>query len=157
MAIEVLPRREGSRLVAADSLSAESIASIKKDETVTALIRRPRHPRHHAKLFVLLNAVFEQQITFATLLQLLGAIKRSTGLFDTGITIDKIPYVVPNSISFASMCQSEFEQWYEKTVNVVLTKILPAATEPISRFVFTRSSTAAARPSTVQTHPPTDK
>jgi hypothetical protein len=75
----------------------------------------------------LLNAVFDRQNEFPTIQHLLGAIKLATGLFDTGLTVDRIPYVVPKSISFASMCQAEFEQWYEKAVEVVLTKILPAA------------------------------
>ena len=125
MAIEVLLRREGKKVVAADSLFAESLASIREHETVTASIRRPRNPKHHRMLFALLNAVFEQQHTFATLQQMLGAIKIATGLFDTGLTIDRIPYVTSRSVSFASMCQSEFEIWYEKAVDVILTKILP--------------------------------
>lgn len=126
MAIEVLLIREGTKLGAADSLSAELIAGIKAHETVTATIRRPRNPGHHRKLFALLKVVFEAQQTFATIDQLLGALKLSIGLFDTGLTIDKVPYVVPRSISFTAMDQNQFTVVYDKMVDVILTKILPA-------------------------------
>jgi hypothetical protein len=125
MAFEVLLIREGNRLAAADSLSAEILMRIKERETVTASIRRPRNPRHHAKLFSLLNVVFENQTTYATIEQLLGALKLAVGLFDTGLTVDRVPYVVPRSISFASMNQNEFETTYEKMLEVILTKIIP--------------------------------
>jgi hypothetical protein len=125
MPVEVLLIREGSKLAAADPISAEIIANIKLRETVTASIRRPRNPKHHRKLWALLSVVFENQTAFATIEDLLGAIKLATGLFDTGKTVDGIPYVVPQSISFAAMDQNRFEQWYDKALDVILTKIVP--------------------------------
>ena len=125
MAVEVLLVREGSKLAAADPISAEIIANIKLRETVTASIRRPRNPKHHRKLWALLSVVFENQTAFATIEDLLGAIKLATGLFDNGKTVDGIPYVVPQSISFAAMDQNRFEQWYDKALDVILTKIVP--------------------------------
>lgn len=125
MAIDVLLMREGDHLVAAETLSLEAIQTIKKGETVTAVVRRNRNPKHHRKLFALLKVVFEAQSSFATTHELLTALKLATGLFDTGKTVDGIPFAVPKSINFASMDQTGFEQWYEKAVNVILTKIVP--------------------------------
>ena len=125
MPVEVLLVREKSKLAAADPISAEIIANIKLRETVTASIRRPRNPKHHRKLWALLSVVFENQTAFATVEDLLNAIKLATGLFDTGKTVDGVPYVVPQSISFASMDQNRFEQWYEKALDVIMTKIVP--------------------------------
>jgi hypothetical protein len=124
-AMEVLLVKEGQKLGAADSLSAEALDSIKKGETVTASIRRPRNIKHHRKLWALLTVVFEAQSQFATTQDLLGALKIATGLFETGQTVDKMPYIVPKSISFASMAQTEFEQWYERALEIILTRILP--------------------------------
>lgn len=125
MALELLLLREGTKLGAADAISHDAILGLKHGECVTASIRRPRNPKHHAKLFALLQAVFIHQKTFATVQDLLGALKMAVGLFDTGKTIDGIPYSVPRSISFASMCQTEFEAVYDKMVDVILTRILP--------------------------------
>jgi len=125
MPFEVLLVREGNRLAAADPISAEAIANIKSKETVTASIRRPRNPKHHRKLWALLQVVFESQKTFPTTEELLNALKVATGLFDTGLTIEGMPYARPKSISFAAMDQASFEQWYDRAVEVILTKILP--------------------------------
>ncbi len=125
MAFEVYCKREGNHLGAVDAISAEAIAGIKAHETVTVSIRRSRNGKHHRKLFALLKIVFDNQTAFATTEQLLDALKLATGLFDIGKTVDGIPFTSPRSISFASMCQSEFEQWYDKAVEVILTKILP--------------------------------
>ena len=50
---------------------------------------------------------------------------RRPKVFDTGKTVDGVPYVVPQSISFAAMDQNRFEQWYEKALDVIMTKIVP--------------------------------
>lgn len=125
MAIDVLLLREGNHLVAAETMSLEAIQTIKKGETVTAVIRRNRNPKHHKKLFALLKIVFEAQNIFATTHELLTAIKMATGLFEIGKTVDGIPFAVPQSINFASMDQNRFEEWYNKAVDVIITKIVP--------------------------------
>lgn len=125
MAFDVLLIREGYKLGAADPISAEAIAGIKAHETVTASIRRPRNGKHHRKLFALLKVVFDNQSTFATTEQLLDALKMATGYFDICKTVDGMPYARTKSISFASMCQSEFEEFYNKVVDVIVTKVLP--------------------------------
>ena len=125
MPLEILVRREGPKLGAADQISADIITGMKEKEIVTASIRRPRNPRHHALLFALLQLVFEHQQTYATIEQLLGALKLSIGLFDTELTLDGLPYVVARSISFASMDQTSFAIVYDKMLDVILTKIIP--------------------------------
>lgn len=125
MAMEILLVREGSKLGAADPISAEAIAGLKFGEALTAKIQRPRNPKHHRKLFALLKVVFDNQTTYATTEQLLEALKLATGLFETGLTVDRMPYVRPLSISFASMDQHSFNEFYDRAVDVILTKVLP--------------------------------
>lgn len=126
MPFDVLLIREGTKLAAADPISFELLQAIPLRQTLTASIRRPRNPRHHAKLWTLISAVLEHQHSFPTKEDLLNAIKLATGSFDTGKTVDGVPYVMPQSISFASMDQARFEQWYERAVEVILTKIVPS-------------------------------
>jgi hypothetical protein len=125
MALDLLLVREGQKLAAADPISLEGLESIRLKEIVTAAIRRNRNPAHHRKLFALLNVVFPHQKQFATIHDLLNALKIATGYFDTGITIDGIPFMTPKSISFASMAQTPFEQWYDRVIDIILTRILP--------------------------------
>lgn len=125
MALDLLLVRQGQRLAAADPISLEALESIRENETVTAAIRRNRNPGHHRKLWALIGAVFPHQDQYATQHDLLNALKIATGYFETGKTIEGIPFMVPKSISFASMSQTPFEQWYERVVDVILTRILP--------------------------------
>ena len=55
----------------------------------------------------------------------MNALKVATGLFDVGKTIDGIPFMIPKSISFAAMSQTEFEQWYDRVVEIITTRIVP--------------------------------
>jgi hypothetical protein len=125
MALDLLLVRQGQRLAAADPISLEALESIREKETVTAVIRRARNPGHHRKFFALLNIVFPHQDQYATIQDLLNALKVATGYFTTGLTIDKIPYMMPKSISWASMTQTEFEQFYNRVVDIITTRILP--------------------------------
>lgn len=123
--MHILLVREGNHLRAADPLSLDVLQGIGQHETVVATIRRARNPRHHKKLFALLQAIYPHQTQFATIEDLLNTLKVATGLFDTGKTIDGIPFMMPRSISFASMTQASFEQFYERVVDIITTKIVP--------------------------------
>lgn len=123
--IEVLLIREGDTLKAADALSSSALAKIKKGELLTAKIHRPRNPKHHRKLWALLQAVYDNQEFYATTDDLLTGLKIETGLFDKLKTTRGIPVIIPKSISFTAMDQARFEEWYEKAVDVILTRILP--------------------------------
>jgi hypothetical protein len=126
VALDMLLIREGKRLAAADPVSLEALESIREKETVTAAIRRNRNPAHHRKLWALIATVFPHQQQYATQQDLLNALKVATGYFETGKTIDGIPFMIPKSISYASMSQTPFEQWYDRVVDVILTRILPS-------------------------------
>ena len=105
--------------------SWDALQAIRPNEVLTASLRRARHPGHHRKLFALLNLVFENQDKFTNIQELLNAIKLATGYFELGKTIDGIPFCIPKSIAFASMCEAEFTTFFDKAVDVILTKILP--------------------------------
>ena len=124
MATDVLLVKELNRLAAADPISAESLAMIKQKEVVKAIITRPRNLAHHRKLFALLNMVMESQDRYVTTTQMLKAIKRRIGWFDSEM-IDGIPLVELRSISFAKADQGDFEKFWEKAMHDIITEILP--------------------------------
>lgn len=124
MASDVLLVKNMNRLEAAEPGTTDIIAAMKQGEIVTGTIRRARNPRHHAKMFALLNAIFENQTRYPTLYALLTAIKIWTGHYESTM-IDGKEVIVPKSISFANMPQGEFESFYAHVVNVILQKLLP--------------------------------
>lgn len=124
MAHDVLLMKNLNRLEAAEPSTADIISAMRQGEILTGTIRRARNPRHHAKMFALLNAIFESQSRYPSLYALLVAIKVWTGHYDCSM-IDGREIIVPKSISFANMDQTEFESFYNHVVNVVLERILP--------------------------------
>ena len=84
--------------------------------------RRPRNIQHHRKLFALLNLAVDNWPGDepTTVEALLGAIKLSTGHFDT-ITTAKGTYRIPKSINFESMDQTAFEPFYSQAVQIIST------------------------------------
>ena len=125
MALDLLLVREGNRLAPADSLSADTMLDIANGEYVTAVIRRPRNLKHLRKFWALINVVFKAQSYFATKKAFVNEIKMATGHFESGVTRDGIPYVEIASISFAALDQKSFTEFYDKAVEVILTRILP--------------------------------
>ncbi len=127
MALEIILMRKGKWLAPADGVSEQHIAAMKHDEVVTATIRRQRNPRHHRLFFALLNIVFQNQTRYPTLEHLLDAIKLAIGHYDT-MTIGNREIVKLRSISFSKMDQATFGQFFDRVVELVITRILPHTT-----------------------------
>jgi hypothetical protein len=127
MATNLMMVRERNSLVPADSFSAEALDAMKNGEVVRAVVTRPRNEKHHRKFFALLNVVFEAQDRYPTLDRLLHAIKIGVGLYEL-VPLTKTQTVIDvGSISFASMDQAEFTNFYDKVVKLIVTRILPGA------------------------------
>lgn len=88
--------------------------------------KRPRNPGHHRKLFALLRLVADNSETYDTIQRALYAIKVVTG--HTQPAIDPLSgelTSVPDSISYASMDQDKFNEFYNQAVDGVLQHLLP--------------------------------
>jgi hypothetical protein len=126
MAMDVLLIREGTGLGAADPISHELIQRIKHGETVTAELRRQRNPKHHRMWWALVAAIYPHQTTYTDMKDLNNAIKIAVGHFESGKTIDGLPWVSPKSISYAAMDQTAFASFFDRAVEIVLTRIVPS-------------------------------
>jgi hypothetical protein len=118
-------KRTSNSLIPTDNMGYEQLATIANDELVKVTIVRPRNIRHHRLAFALLQLVFEAQDTYSTLDSMLDAIKLAVGHSTEILGLDGKPHVIPLSISFASLDQNAFKEFYEKMLNVILNKILP--------------------------------
>lgn len=86
---------------------------------------RPRHGKHHRKLFALLNLVAENSETYDTTEKALVAVKLVTGYAEPAIDPRTGELVqVPQSISYDAMDQDKFDQFYEAAIDGVLRYIL---------------------------------
>jgi hypothetical protein len=97
-------------------------------KTVELKGRRPRNPRHHAKLFALLGLVVDNTELFASTDDALVGLKAVMGRGRweriKGTTKDLF---YPESISFDAMDQDEFEGFYDAAIAAVQRWWLPVA------------------------------
>jgi len=120
----VFIKRNGG-LFPGDAEAATAFAKMKDGAGYLVSLHRPRNISHHRKLFALLNLVQDNTDRWPTVETLLDDLKISTGLFETRVNaVTGIPYVVAKSISFASMKQDEFEQWFDKAVDLISKQVL---------------------------------
>jgi hypothetical protein len=108
----------------------EEKKKLKIGSTVLADVKQPRNYEHHKKFFALMRLVMDnmpEELTsrYPTTDNLLTEIKFQTGHYDTHYTLSGRETYVPRSISFESMTQDEFNEFYDKTIDVVIKWFLP--------------------------------
>lgn len=104
---------------------------LKIGSTVLADIKQPRNYEHHKKFFALLRLVVDNmpdslQEKYPNTDVLLTEIKYQLGYFSTHITLSGRETYIPKSISFESMSQDEFNEFYNKAIDVVLKWFMPS-------------------------------
>lgn len=112
-------------LLPSDAQAIAALEDASDGEQLRAVLTRPRRLKHHRLAFALLQIVFDAQDEYATFDGFLDAIKIATGHFEEIRGLDGKLYTRPKSIAFASMDQSQFSMFFNKMMDVILTRILP--------------------------------
>ena len=118
-------RRTLTGLRPTDAIGGEALERVPLNEDVKVEITRPRRLKFHRKFFALLNAVFEHQTTYPTMNTFRAAIECALGFGETIKLPDGRTIIIPKSISFASLDQAEFEQLFDRAVDLIVTRIIP--------------------------------
>lgn len=130
MPTDLFLTRSGDALTLApvDALSLEAIEGLAYGEVVRAVVTRGRNIKHHRKMIGILRIVYDampDRSAYPTLESFLCAVKIALGHFAIHTALDGSTFPVADSISFASMPQEEFAQFYDRFIDLVVTKILP--------------------------------
>lgn len=107
-------------LGAIDDAGKETLRKIKMGKVIKCEISQPRQLKHHRKFFALLNTVWAAAGDWATVDDLLIELKLKLGL-TTDVVIRESGEVVKilGSISFASMDQTTFDAFYERSIQAL--------------------------------------
>jgi hypothetical protein len=117
--------KKNGALVPGDGDAALAFVKMKDGKGYLINVTRPRNVLHHRKLFALLSVVQDNTDKWPTVETLLDDLKISTGLFETRVNaVTGIPYVVAKSISFASMAQDEFEEFFQRAIDIISKQVL---------------------------------
>lgn len=117
-------RKHLGALRPADRVAEEAFAKVKPGEVVRVEMKRPRNAKHHRKYWALLALVvdnLDQSVSVETLHDWMKLKVGCVRLLRTKSGLVELP----GSISFEKMDQSQFEEFYEKALQYVLTEILP--------------------------------
>lgn len=108
-----------------DQAGLDILAKIGQGMDVVIAIKRARNSRQHRLYWALMSLIYPQQERYATVEQLSNAIKCAVGWCDEIPLKRHRVMAIPKSISFANMKQADFEEFFDKVINLVVTKILP--------------------------------
>lgn len=121
---KILMRKEFTALRPVDAAGHQAMAKLAHDDLVTVEIRKSRNLQHH-RLFWALCSLVADNVTGVTAEQVAGVLKLKTGHCDPVKTADGTIHMIPKSISFAAMDQTEFSAFYDRVVEVVQRDWLP--------------------------------
>jgi hypothetical protein len=134
----VLTKTPSGALAPMDPQAADYIAKLKTGAAVRATVKQQRNPRFHRKYFALLNLAFDHwtpaeatykgQIVGKNFNQFRNDITILAGHYEMAVNLKGETRLTAKSISFANMGQDEFDELYNATVNVILSRILTTYT-----------------------------
>lgn len=126
MATEFRIRRVLNRIIPADKLSEDDIAKLDADKIYDCKVWNKRNPDHHRKYRALVAAIFPHQKGYATTKALHDQLKIAVGFsYEATDLLTGEVRTYPDSFAFDNIDQTEFEQVYDRIVDVILTRILP--------------------------------
>lgn len=82
--------------------------------------RKARNPEHNAKAFVLIKMIFDNQEKYANIEDLRTELKLQCGSYTHHVRSNGTIVYIPKSWSFADMDQTEFEELYDRLIDVAI-------------------------------------
>ena len=119
MKILMVKQFDNSFKVAFDS-DYEKLKRIKPNEVIECEIKKKRNIMHLRKTFALFNLVYQNQELYSNIEDLRHDISIEAGYYETHKNLKGEVIKMPKSISFASMDQHAFNEYYDAVINVVV-------------------------------------
>ena len=121
-------------LVAGNDETNERLTRLKAGDVLRGDFKKARNPKFHRKFFALLDIGYDSWepgeldtklgVPEKNRNRFRGQVTVLAGYYDVAFNLDGSPQLIPKSISFANMTQTEFEELYSAVANVLLVKVL---------------------------------
>lgn len=138
---KIICRKVGRSLVPVDDEAIDALAKVKDGRDVTVEFKMSRNPRHHRLFFAICKFVklHSEVMDSASIEQIKTAIKLASGHVETFIDCQTGNTVmVPKSIAWEAMDQTEFNQFFDAAVNVICNRWMApgTASEEVRREII---------------------
>ena len=122
---EMVMRRSGDRLLPVTERDREILLEIPDGIDLFVKTSRPRSPRQHRLFMALLQLVVDNHPHYTRPEQLLEWLKVRLGYVDETVWHDGQVWFKTQSISFASMGQDKFRQFFTLSVDAITKEVIP--------------------------------
>lgn len=121
---KVMMVKKLSALYPANETAEALMRRLKQNEMVSVDVSRPRNVKFNAKLFAMLQIILQNQEAYKSIDDLLEICKLRIGHCRT-VATKHGDVQIPNSISFASMDEDSFAEFYDRACGWVITEVIP--------------------------------
>jgi hypothetical protein len=122
---EMVMRRSGDKLLPVTERDREMLLEIPDGMDLFVKASRPRSPRQHRLFMALLQLVVDNHPHYTRPEQLLEWLKVRLGYVDETVWHDGRVWFKTQSISFASMGQDKFKQFFTLSVDAITKEVSP--------------------------------
>lgn len=125
MADTIYMRREGSKLIPCAAVDESALLAFPDGKDLSVTIKRPRSYRQHKFFFALLQKICENHEFYKTPEQLLIFLKVRLGYVEEVKFHNDQMWWATKSISFTTMGQDEFQKFFNASLDVIVSEIVP--------------------------------
>ena len=131
----LLLKRTKIGLIPISDESAKAVSKIKLEDEIYMEWKPRRNYRFHKKFYSMINLIFPNQEEFRSLDEIVIECKLDAGYYDIHVRQNGEKIKIPKSISFFSMDQLQFEEFYSCAIDTCL-RIVPMGKEELENAIL---------------------
>ena len=123
--MKIVMTKQGHSLVPSTAVDSDLFDKIEAGRDVAVTVIQSRNLQQHKLAWALVNLCYQHQDFYSTPERLMDAIKLAVGHTEEIINLDgKVSYK-PSSISFEKLSQPEFRMFFDRMLDVIISRIIP--------------------------------
>jgi len=117
-----LIKKENNTFGLVNDSDLEEANKIKVGTVYVYQYSKPRNYEFHKKFFALIKLLFDNQEVYSNMEHLRNDLTIASGFYTVRYNFDGVEIIEPVSISFASMDNNKFEEYYNAVLNTICEK-----------------------------------
>jgi hypothetical protein len=123
--MKIVMTKYGNSLIPSTAIDCDLFDKIEADRDVAVTVTQSRNLQQHKLAWSLVNLCYQHQSLYSTPEKLMDGIKMSIGHTEEVRDVDGNTSFKPASISFEKLSQPEFRMFFDRMLDLIITKIIP--------------------------------